>query len=416
MISPLKVDPAVLAREAANLERIGGELRAVAAHVEAIATELMPQPRGQSGYSAQAALARFQQAHAAQMQVHDEISSSVRTAGVKYASTDEELGQRVGHEMHPGGKEHDGKEHQGHIQQVDDHKFKGGGAGDPSAERAHNQEDAFRKAFGRAPTSKTDWETAAALDPHSYDPKYQGVPPEVRVVRIRPVPGQGEVRVSQWIEQRDVTGIPPSRDMGDNRTANPNFDPENTRVTTYVDYENGIVVMRQNPSIQLGPDGGPGQVKVGVPQGSVTQLPDGSVRVKYDAGNPFAPGPSAHPPEPFHPWTVNGDLVVTPGPGGVHVDGTRTDYPSMEVYQDLPNGSTHTVLVDPARAGSSEGPVLNLPRHHDVGIGGRAFEPFDRGAWSPRYDVRVPLPPTDFGSESRPPSVPPLPPGEGTPV
>ncbi|BCO33848.1 hypothetical protein [Mycobacterium heckeshornense] len=285
--------------------------------------------------------------------------------------------------------------------------------------RRQNQIDAFKQVFGREPVSAADWDTAAALDPHSYDPKYQGVPPEIRVVRINPVPGQGEVRVSQWIEQRDVTSnpLPPfTRDLGDNRRASPNFDPENARVTTYIDYENGIVVMRQNPSVQETDGGGPGQVKVGVPQGTVTQLPDGSVRIKYDAGNPFAPGFSRNPPEPFHPWTVNGDLVFTPGPQGVHVDGTRTDYPSMEVYQDLPNGSTHTVLIDPAQVGDSGGPALNLPRHHDVGIGGRAFEPFDRGTWNPRYDIRVPLPATDFGPVSSPPSVPTPRSGPGIPA
>jgi hypothetical protein len=140
-----------------------------------------------------------------------------------------------------------------------------------------------------------------------------------------------------------------------------------------------------------------------------------AVRVKYDAGNPFAPGISAKIPD--HPWTVNGDLVFTPTADGIHVDGTRTNYPSMEVYQDLPNGTTHTVLIDPAIAGNSAGPMVNLPFHHDVGIGGRAFDPFDRGGWNPRYDVRVPLPTTDFGSVANPPSVPPLPAaGPGSPV
>jgi hypothetical protein len=278
---------------------------------------------------------------------------------------------------------------------------------DPEANRRQNQIDAFTRIFGRAPTSATDWDTATALDPHSYDPKYDGVTPEIRVVKIEPVPGQGVVRVSQWIEQRDVWSIPPGRDFGDNRAANSNFGPENARVTTYIDYENGIVVMRQNPSIQQDGSGRPGQVKVGVPQGNVTQTNDGAVRIKYDAGNPFAPGLSKNPPGlADHPWTVNGDLVFTPTKDGIRIDGTRTNYPSMEVYQDLPNGPTRTVLIDPARAGSSAGPFENLPRHHDVGIGGRAFEPFDKGGWSPRYDVRVPLPPTDFGSVANPPSLP----------
>ncbi|MDI3313721.1 MAG: hypothetical protein QJR12_05390 [Mycobacterium sp.] len=305
----------------------------------------------------------------------------------------------------------------GRVQAVDNKTLKDApGKAEDEASRHQNQIDAFKQAFGREPVSATDWETAAALDPHSYDPKYQGVPPEIRVVRIRPVPGQGEVRVSQWIEQRDVWSAPGTRDMGDNRTASPNFDPGNARVTTYIDYENGVVVLRQNPSVQLDHDGGPGPVKVGIPQGSVTQLPDGSVRIKYDAGNPFAPSPSRHPPDPLHSWTVNGDLVFTPGPQGVHVDGTRTNYPSMEVYQDLPSGPTRTVLIDPARAGSSEGPVMNLPRHHDVGIGGRAFEPFDRDGWNPKYDARVPLPSTDFGPVSSPPSVPAPLSGPGVPA
>lgn len=285
---------------------------------------------------------------------------------------------------------------------------------DAEANRRQHQTDAFAQVFGRAPNSAADWDTAAALDPHSYDPKYQGVDPEVRVVKIRSVPGQGVVRVSQWIEQRDVYGFPRTRDFGltrdfgDNRPVGPSFGPEDARATTYIDYENGIVVMRQNPSVQLNDNGGPGQVKVGVPRGSVTQTSGGAVRVKYDAGNPFVPGLLAHPPDPFHPWTVNGDLVFTPGQGGVHVDGTRTDYPSMEVYQELPHGSTRTVLVDPAQSGKAWGPAANLTGHHDVGIGGRAFEPFDKGGWNPRYDVRVPLPSTDFGPVSNPPSVPPL--------
>ncbi|MGH3967957.1 MAG: hypothetical protein ACRDTV_07560, partial [Mycobacterium sp.] len=287
---------------------------------------------------------------------------------------------------------------------------------DREADRRQNQVDAFAQVFGRPPTSAADWDTAAVLDPHSYDPKYQGVGSEIRVARIRPVPGQGVVRVSQWIEQRDVTNFPPpKRDFGNDRVADPHFDPENTKVTTYIDYENGIVVMRQNPSVEINANGEPGQVKVGAPHGSVTQTSDGAVRVRYDAANPFAPGIAAHPPEPFNAWSVNGDLVFTPGSGGVHIDGTRGDYPSMEVYQDPPNGMTHTVLIDPAQSGRSWGPFANLPGHHDIGTGGRAFEPFDRGGWNPRYDVRVPLPSTDLGSISSPPLVPPLPPATATP-
>jgi hypothetical protein len=287
-------------------------------------------------------------------------------------------------------------------------------------ERRHNQIEAFKQVFGREPTSAADWETAAALDPQTYDPKFNGAKSQVRVVKIRPVPGQGVVRVSQWIEQRDVTSFPPwKRDLGNNRGPNPNFDPEDTKVTTYVDYENGIVVLRQNPSVEENSAGGPGQVKVGIPKGSVAQLPDGSVRIKYDAGNPFAPNVTGNPNGPFagHTVTVNGDLVFTPGQGGVQVNGTRTDYPSLEVYQDLPNGGTRTVLIDPAQSGRSWGPAFNLPGHHDVGpLGGRAFAPFDTGGWNPKYDVPAPIPTTDFGPVTDTPSVPSLPKGSAVPA
>ncbi|WP_445168847.1 hypothetical protein ACTXG7_05695 [Mycolicibacterium sp. Dal123E01] len=293
---------------------------------------------------------------------------------------------------------------------------------DDSATASHtdqrsNQTTAFREVYGRDPVTANDWQMAAALDPRSYDPRDRGTPAEVRVVKIQPVPGQGLVRTSQWIEQRDVSNVPPSRDFGNDRTADSHFDPSNSKVSIYIDYDRGLVVMRQNPSIEQTDTGGPGQVKVQAPSGSVTQTPDGAVRVRYSAGNPFAPPSAQAPPGPLadHSWTVNGDLVFAPGANGVHVDGSRGDYPSLEVYQDLPNGPTRTVLIDPAQSGRSWGPFANLPFHHDVGIGGRAFEPFDTGGWNPNYDVRVPLPSTDFGLPASPPSIPPLPSTEAVP-
>jgi hypothetical protein len=296
---------------------------------------------------------------------------------------------------------------EGIIKAVD---FKTGPPGNVESEanRRQNEKDAFKEVFGREPTSPADWTTAAVLDPHSYHPDVQGVPPEIRVARIEPVPGQGVVRVSQWIEQRDVISGPFKRDFGNTRVADPHFDPADTKVTTYIDYENGLVVTRQNPSIELNDSGGPGQVKVGIPEAVIQQSSDGSVRIKYDAANPFAPDIAQSPPWPLdkNPWTVNGDLVFTPTAEGVHVDGTRTNYPSMEVYQDLPDGSTRTVLIDPAIAGNSTGPMLNLPEHHEVGAGGRVFAPFDTGAWNPKYDVQVPLPSTEAGPATSPPAVP----------
>jgi hypothetical protein len=99
-------------------------------------------------------------------------------------------------------------------------------------------------------------------------------------------------------------------------------------------------------------------------------------------------------------------LVFTPQEGGIRVDGTRSDYTSLEVYQDMPDGTTNTVLIDPAVSGRSFGPGVNLSFHHDVGAGGSAFAPFDMGGYNPKYDVKVPLPSTPFGPTSSPPSVP----------
>lgn len=295
------------------------------------------------------------------------------------------------------------------IQLVDDPTITAGP--EPEANRRNNQSKAFQDVFGRAPTTAGDWTTAAALDPHSYDPNFNGTPPEIAVARIDPVPGQGVVRSSQFIEQRDVTGWG-KRDLGNNRGPDPHFDPEDTKVTTYIDYENGLVVLRQNPSVEQLSDGSSGSVEVGTPTASVTQLDDGSVRIKYDAPNPFPPDAVMDPEGPFgsHRPSVNGDLVFTPGPDGVTIGGTRTDYPSMEVYQDLPDGSTRTILIDPADSGRSLGPAINLPFHHDVGTGGEAFAPFDTGAYNPRYDVQIPIPPTPMGPVTAPPTAAPEPP------
>ncbi|WP_373863622.1 hypothetical protein [Nocardia vermiculata] len=284
-------------------------------------------------------------------------------------------------------------------------------------DRVRTSAAAFQQMFGRPPVSPSDWSTAEVLNPKSYSDKYQGVDPEIRVVRIKPVPGQGVVRTSHYIEQRDVSNPfgggtnfnPAARDMGDNRTNDANFDPEHARVSTYVDYENGIVVMRQNPSVEMNGDGSPGDAKVAAPSGQVWQNTDGSVRVQYSAANPFAPPLSDDLGS--HSATVNGDLVFSPGENGVTINGTRTDYPSLEAYQDRPDGSTSTLAIDPAAVGNSAGPAMNLPFHHEVGPeGGTAFYQFNEpDGWNYEYDVPVPggpKPSTSFGSVESPPTVP----------
>src|SRR5258708_19885941 len=94
---------------------------------------------------------------------------------------------------------------------------------------------------------------AAILDPISYNQKNAGVPANVVVGRIKPVPGQGVVRTNLFIPQKevwypDVPGGVSGHNFGDSRAFNPNAGPEDARVAVYVDYHNGAIVTRQNPS------------------------------------------------------------------------------------------------------------------------------------------------------------------------
>lgn len=269
-------------------------------------------------------------------------------------------------------------------------------------DRLRTSAAAFQQIFGRAPSSPTDWKTAEALNPNSYDPKYQGVPPNIKVARIEPVPGQGVIRTAAFIPAAqvfnvDAGGMKLNYDMGDNRSEDPNFDPEHARVTTYVDYENGLIITRQNPSVTAS-----GEVKVGEPEVQASQLSNGSVLIQYDAANPFAPpgsGVTGH--------TVNGELVISPTSGNpgtprVIAGGEITNYPSMEIYQDNSAGDSRPVLIDPADSGSQWGPLRNLPFFHEVGGGKEMFEPFRADFNDPNWERNKP---TALGSSSNPPSV-----------
>ena len=242
------------------------------------------------------------------------------------------------------------------------------GLGSAVGEKRQNEIDAFKEVFSREPTSETDWETAAALDPHSYDEKYQGVPPSIVVGKIEPVPGQGVVKSGLFIPRDEVFNVP-RNDLGDNRGFDPNFAPEDTRVSLYVDYENGVVIARQNPSVDDA-----GSVEVATPRVKVQQAPDGAVRIQYDAKNAFAP-----PGADLSGHMVRGDVVLTPGISGqpAAVDGLIGDYPSLEVYQNMPDGTTHTIVQDAADSGNSLGPLTELPFSHEIGRGAAAFEPFE---------------------------------------
>lgn len=89
-MAQMNTDAAVLAKEAANFERISGELKGVIAHVESTAGALASQMQGQAGTAAQQALLRFHEAAAQQVQELNDISSNIHSSGTQYTSTDED--------------------------------------------------------------------------------------------------------------------------------------------------------------------------------------------------------------------------------------------------------------------------------------------------------------------------------------
>ncbi len=237
--------------------------------------------------------------------------------------------------------------------------------------RLQNQIDAFAAVFGQAPSSTADWTTAAELDSHSYDPKNQGVPANVVVGRINPMPGQGVLRANLFIPSASVKDPVLGRDLlhdnaGDNRGFDPAAGPESSRVALEVDYENGVVVARQNPSVNLST----GQVKAGTPKVSVAQRRDGSVYLGYAAADPFSPGGETLAKATV---CVQGQLAVQPGPDAPRIGGVASAFPALEIYHDSPvsNGvdtpSTRTVTrMWPTRT-DEWGPMKGLFFTTDIG-------------------------------------------------
>jgi len=244
----------------------------------------------------------------------------------------------------------------------------------PPPEQLRNQIDAFRRAFGRDPVSESDWETAAALDPHSYNPKNKGVDANIVIARIKPVPGQGVVRTNLFIPSKDVWApslelppfdnghmLPYDNNIGDNRGFNPYIGPEESRVAIYTDFENGIIVARQNPSVNADT----GQVRAGIPDVSAVQQTNGAVLLRYNAADPFSPGGEA--PAKAIPFSVNGTLGIAPGADGPRVGGEVTSFPALEIYNDR-GGTTSPLLQSwPSFTDDASGPMVGLLPHKDVG-------------------------------------------------
>ncbi|MFW0793290.1 hypothetical protein AAFP30_05720 [Gordonia sp. CPCC 205515] len=240
------------------------------------------------------------------------------------------------------------------------------------AGRKANEVAAFKQLYGRTPTSDNDWRIAQALDPHTYDPKYRGAKSTVQVARINPQPGHGVVRANFYIPGEDVQNVSLNpldlisghtlpHNLGDNRGPDSNASPEHSRVSAFVDYNNGSVIVRQNPTVVSDYSKAP---EAGVPTVHVAQTADGTVRMQYSAT------------DTFESWAakqagvaVAGDLTVQPQQDGpANVGGKITTFPAAEVYNYGDDGAV-TPIADYRATGSDLGPMrwLWMGANHDIG-------------------------------------------------
>jgi hypothetical protein len=257
---------------------------------------------------------------------------------------------------------------------------------------------------------------AATLDPHSYLPGTKGAPPNIIVGKIDKVPGAGMVQTNAFID----TATAPAgvlTNAGDNRDFNPAAMPDRSRVTFLIDYENGVVVARQNPSIKHDD----GSAKTGSPDISVGQESNGTVHIKFNAADPFTRVLGENTKAVG--ISVDGDLFFQPTPdGGVKVGGNTSAYPCWEVNHYATDG-TATALLE-------ERPVIDNPLtlaapSQTIGdtsvISGYNVVPDLLGgpadSISPPDDfpsavpitppvVSVPMPTTPLGPASDPPAIP----------
>ena len=99
MTGPMQTDAATLSAEAANFDRIAGELKGVIQAVESSGGELAIAFKGGAGTAAQGALVRFQEAARAQESQLIEISSNISQAGIQYTSSDDEQAGSLSSQM-----------------------------------------------------------------------------------------------------------------------------------------------------------------------------------------------------------------------------------------------------------------------------------------------------------------------------
>ena len=216
----------------------------------------------------------------------------------------------------------------------------------------------FHSVYGRDPVTANDKLMAQALDMQGDDSGNTDPNTRVVVVRIKPVPGAGLVYGSAFISEKEVLDprLGSLYDHGDGRGFDPNADPSQSRASFYVDYEHGIVVLRQNAS-----HSDAGVAAVGDPSVGVEQDPAGRVRLHMEAADPLALQLARD-----NHVTVRADLVVDPhgGSGRADVNGEVTRFPSWEVYQrqDIAPGPAILAQRHENDEPFGTGPAVGLPQ------------------------------------------------------
>ncbi|WP_235659030.1 hypothetical protein [Mycobacteroides abscessus] len=259
--------------------------------------------------------------------------------------------------------------------------------------QSENQEIAFRNVFGHAPTTPADWHTAAMLDAHNYDPKYKGVESDIKVAKIEPQPGKGQVQINAFIPGEKVWNF--GRDRGDNRGFDKNASPEHSRVSMLVDYDNGLVIHRQNPSVNADT----GAVAVGTnPDISVKQIGD-TLNIQYESADGFLPGGLLSGQASFH--TVKGDIALMSTDSGIKLGGSITNFPATEIY----HGQDTLLRYMPSLGHNEFGPLLQLPMAHTEGDPSLVNQ-FHQPTVAGRGELLLPTPGTQLGPVDRIPTVP----------
>ncbi|MUL84312.1 MULTISPECIES: WXG100 family type VII secretion target [unclassified Mycolicibacterium] len=276
---------------------------------------------------------------------------------------------------------------------------------DQTSERARNQIEAFKQVYGREPESANDWRMAAGLDPNSYALKNYEAKPEIVAGRFTPQPGKGVVRTNwfipaEWVQNSPQTlqdfkeGRLAPQNYGDYRGPSATADPEDSRVSLFVDYENGVVVVRQNPTATV--DGLRGGAAAAHPQVFVAEAPDGRLTIDYNTWDAYEPQPAIDAN-----LTVNGRITLDPQDNGsVALGGNVTIYPSMETYQYQPGVPPETLQWTPANSGSEWGPASSLMRSHWVGDATIPAVKPDIPEWRWQFENAVPFAPDPFVSHT----------------